>query len=149
MHKFELENVLNYRAHLEETKKSEFNEIKRTVEAEKKSLKENISKIYTLSKDMEEKMHTGIPIKECRIYFSCIDHLHQILIDKKQKLDGLNNKLSSKKNELIHAVQDRKIIEKLRENRIRDAKYRENRDEINILDEFSTQRNLNRHTERE
>jgi flagellar protein FliJ len=149
MHKFELENVLNYRVHLEETRKTEFNEIKRTVEIENRCFKENVSKFHGLSKDMEEKMQTGIPIKECRIYFSCIDHLHQTLIDKRKMMDGLNNKLSKKRDELIQAVQDRKIIEKLRENRIRDTIYRENKEEINSLDEFSTQRNWNRHTERE
>jgi flagellar protein FliJ len=144
MYKFELENVLNYRIHVEETIKIEFNGIEKNVEMENRRYDQNREEIKRLASDIERKMQKGILLKECSIYFSCIDHMHQSLMDQKKIIDQLTEKLSIKRDELILAVQNRKIIDKLREHQNRDAICHENKKEIAMLDEFSSQQRRHR-----
>lgn len=143
-YKFELENVLNFRNHVEDSLKAEYAGIEQTMENEKKLFEEKKNKQKKQIASMQRKMKTGLLSSECIAYSAYIETSSQNLKSGKERILEIKRKLDEKRDDLIKAVKNRKILEKLKSKRRQTYKTTQEKIELSQLDEFA----LNKHTRR-
>jgi len=136
---FKMQSVLDYRKHMEGKILDVFSEIKRELEREKEHLKkimqakeDNVARLRKMSNET-------VRAEDIARSVSYIEQLRQD--EKKQRIviDNIKNKLEDKRKELVEAVKKRKVMEKLKENYLREyeeeflALEQKNSDEISVL----------------
>ena len=139
MFTFKLEPVLKLRKRTEERLQIELAELKLSYEREKEKLKELIHTKNRCERDIREKYgKEETTLSEVLLYIHYLEKLKMDIEQQEQLLRKIEGQVEDKRNELLKASQERKIIEKLRENSEREYREAENRKERVFLDEIAT-----------
>lgn len=130
---FKLEKVLNYKEIVENEKKNKFAQIKQRLYKEEALLDD----YYKEKKSIIEKRNAfnkKIKVGELFLYNLYIDTINKKI--EKQKLIVLNimKELDQAKNEMVNAVKDKKILEKLKENKYEEFIYEQGKEEEKLID---------------
>lgn len=137
MFKFKLQPVLRYRKRIEEKFQLELSKIKIRFGEEKKKLYLLIQNKDECEREICSKYRKGITPSAIILYFNFIDKIKMDIEKQKSILKDLEIKIEEKRKELLRALKERKIIEKLREKREREYLEDLNRRERIFLDEIS------------
>lgn len=130
---FKLERVLNYKETLENEKKSKFAQAKQKL-AKEESLLDDYYKHKNLI--VKEKNSVSIKIKagELVLYNSYIDTINKRIENQKIIVTRTKGELEKAKDEMINAVKEKKIFQKLKENKYQEYIYQLGKEEEKIID---------------
>lgn len=135
--KFKLQSVLKYRKTLEEQAQQRLAELLSVESGLRLKQAEASTHLVTLSTQLLQKQQLGLSILELRLYEDQIDHHRQQSELLQQQLEELTGLLNDRRQELLVAARECKIIEKLKEKQLAEYLRELDRKERIMLDEIS------------
>lgn len=138
-----LDTVLRYRSHLVEEVQRELAELKHRLSIEEGQLLRMDRKRKEVINDMAERQNIGIKPEEISLSYQFIKRQGERIGDRKKIVKTLAGKCEAQRVRLEHLLEEKKIVEKLKEKRqeIQAGLFRKN--ENAILDEVSGRRERN------
>lgn len=140
MYKFPLQPVLNHRKIVEEDLQKELAVLRKVVADEKQRLKTFKKTKNNLIGEMKQKQREGITISEMLMYLHFLDCLSRDLEKQKEIVLEVERKYEGKREGLIEAMKNRKILGRLKEKQEKAYKYELIRNEQNFFNELSANR---------
>ena len=138
MYKFELENVLEIRKQIEDALKNELACIERDIQDEIHVLTGLAEKKEKMAGNIENKLAKGASSAEYLMYSGFINKISMDMENQKQKIMETEKKKQQQRDSLLTAMKNRKALEKIKEKRTVAYNSRQQKMEMNLLDEFST-----------
>lgn len=135
-YKFKLQKLLDYRINMEEEKKNQLSFAIKRLEQEKDRLSELKSKQKEMDKIFKEKTSQGIAVNELKLLVNYIDYYKRGIKEQKIKIKMAEDYVSTCREELIKATQEKKMIEKLKELDYSKYLYTEQKKEEKLVDEL-------------
>ena len=138
--KFRFESLLKYRTFIEETMKTELSALAERLDMEEKELL-TLKEIWKQAvEDLKERQARQVPSHEILMYHN---YLHQISLEieiQQKKVGEAKSAYNEKRELLVNAAQERKIVEKLREKDGLERKEKNSRAEKKAMDETAKNR---------
>ncbi len=135
---FKLESVLNLKKQIEDNAKNNLAKSSRILELEKGVLVElNQQKDTYLSK-MSEDMEVGVPVYRLRGYNDYFSGAKVRIANQKDIVNNAQRIVDINREELVKAVQEKKILVKLREKKMEAYKIEALKDEQKSIDELNS-----------
>ncbi|MDY6843855.1 MAG: flagellar export protein FliJ [Thermodesulfobacteriota bacterium] len=140
MFKFQLEAVLNYRKLREEECEKQLGELNRLLHKEKQTLTSYVSSEKGYREELCKKQSYGITAFETQWYLSFFDMLTTKIKGQERIIKSTEKRIEEKRQELVKASQEKKIIEKLKEKKLNQFNKELNRKEQMLFDESGAYR---------
>ncbi len=135
--KFKLQAVLKYRKTLEEHAQQRLAELLSIETQLRLRYREASGHLERLSSQLLQKQQTGLSILEIRLYEDQMEH-HRLQSEQLlQQLNELTGLIAERRQELMFAARERKIIEKLKEKQLAEYLRKLDHKERVMLDEIS------------
>jgi flagellar FliJ protein len=145
MYKFPLEPVLSHRSFIEENLQKELAMLNKLLSLEKNKLRSYRKAKYEFLSELQKKEKEGITISEIVLYFSFVERLSNDIVKQRDRIFEAEKKVDQKRNELIEAMKNRKILEKLKEKKGEAYRQEVMKKEMRFLNEVAVDR-FNRKT---
>ncbi|HHV46967.1 MAG TPA: flagellar export protein FliJ [Tissierellia bacterium] len=133
--KFRLEKVLNYKETVENQSKIKFAQVKQKLTIEEALLND----FYNQKKSVIDRRNSsskGIKVGELAMYNSYIGALNKRIEKQSLIVARTREELDRAKNDMVQAVTEKKIFEKLREIQYEEFIYKQGKEELKINDNF-------------
>ncbi len=140
MYTFKFEALLKHRIFLEDRLKKEFASIQRELAMEKNILEGKKSKQESTILELDHRKKDGMNAKEITMFQRFISCLSSEIKQQDKIVMDLDAKLEEKRDMLIEAGKNRKILEKLKERGIKAYKTRLLKEEFNFVNEIAVNR---------
>lgn len=140
---FRLQPVLNYREQVVELRQQELAALERSLQVERMALSTLQGHIFNLAMDIQSTQQRS-PL-DCALILNQYTYLQQLQgreEEQKARVADLAQKTEVKRTELAQALQEKQIIEKLRERFLAQQKEENLRQEARTLDEIGVVRFL-------
>lgn len=130
---FKLEKVLNYKETVENEKKTKFAQIKQRLHKEESLLDDYYKQKKSI---IEEKnsFNENIKAGELYLYNLYIDTINKKIERQKSIILKTKEELNKAKDEMLNAVKEKKIFEKLKENKYEEFISEQEKEEEKIVD---------------
>ena len=138
--KFELEQVLNYRREIEKVCKQDFVSAKQELEYANDLLNQHELHVDELTKEFCTRQTELNSIEEIRRYVDFFARKREDIKNQKERIDLLDNVLSDRRDDLLDATRDKKVLESLKEKKAREFRLEMAQKERAFLDEISIQK---------
>jgi len=138
--KFELEQVLNYRKEIEKVRKLDFVSAKLELEHANDVLNQHESHVDELTKEFCTRQKDLDNVEEMRRYADFFARKREDIKNQKVRIDQLGNVMSDRRDDLLDATRDKKVLESLKEKKAREFKLEMAQKERAFLDEISIQK---------
>jgi len=115
MYKFSLEPVLKYRKLLEEDFQKDFAVLKRQLFDEKEKLSNFEQTRDRFSKELQQKQVKNINVSDILLYSDYLQEVSKEIEKQSEKILEAEKRVDQKREELVGAMKNRKIIDRLRE----------------------------------
>jgi flagellar FliJ protein len=135
--KFKLQKVLDYRKIKEEEKKRELSLLLIEYNKEREILNILKNKQEELFGDLKNLQKDELNITQILFYYFYLQDLSNRIKKQVQILEELDKKIQEKREEVIQASKERRIMEKLKERKYKEFLYFMDRAEQIFLDEIS------------
>ena len=135
-YKFKLQKLLDYRINMEEEKKNQLSFAVKRLEQEKDKLSELKLKQKEMDNNFKEKTSEGIAVNELKLLANYIDYYKRGIKEQKTRVKMAEDYLSTCREELITATQEKKMIEKLKEIDFEKYLYEEQKKEEKLIDDL-------------
>lgn len=135
-YRFKLQNILKLRESVEKDKKNEFGVATQRFDKEKLKLEQLNAEMYYMCDEIEKAVQNGISAKELLMQQQFKDYYKYSISNQIVKSKMAEEHLSNCRHELVEAVQDRKIMEKLREIDYGKYIYAEQKIEEKLVDDL-------------
>jgi flagellar FliJ protein len=139
MFKFKLQSVLDYRLNIEEKILNEFSELKRELDRQKAMLEELKSERESMVAGLRKMQSQTIKAHDISSILVYVDRLRESEKQQKQVIQQIMEAVDKKRQELVEAVKNRKIMENLKDKQkeeyIKDVNDTEQKDsdEMSVL----------------
>ena len=139
MFKFKLQSVLDYRLNIEEKILNEFSELKRELDRQKAMLEELKSERESMVAGLRNMQSQTIKAHYISSIVVYVDRLRESEKQQKQVIQQIMEAVDKKRQELVEAVKNRKIMENLKDKQkeeyIKDVNDTEQKDsdEMSVL----------------
>lgn len=134
---FRLQSLLNIKSQTEESIKNELGKALKKIEEERHVLVklENESEdcIYDLNKGTFE----GIKVDKILKLKTYLQYLNEKIVGQKEYINDLQDNADRIRERLLKIMQERKMLDKLKEHKFQDYLYENERSEQKILDEIA------------
>lgn len=137
---FKLEQVLNYRCEIEKMRKQEFASAKRDFEHASDRLRWEKERVEGFSEEFHHRQEELESIQEMRIYADFFARKREDIKNQKERLDQLGNIMNDRRDFLLDATKDKKVLESLKEQRAKEFRLMMAQKEQTFLDEISIQK---------
>ena len=138
--KFELEQVLNYRCEVEKARKLEFVSAKLDFEHAHDVLNQHESHVDELTKEFCDRQTELNNIEEMRRYVDFFARKKDDIKSQKERINRLDCVMSERRDDLLDATRDKKVLELLKEKKAREFKQEMAQKERAFLDEIAIQK---------
>jgi flagellar FliJ protein len=138
--KFELEQVLNYRREIEKVRKLDFVSAKLELEHANDVLDKHENHVEVLTKEFSSRQTELNSIEEMRRYADFFARKREDIKNQKERIDQLDVVMSDRREVLLDATRDKKVLESLKEKKAREFKLEMAQKERAFLDEISIQK---------
>lgn len=138
--KFELEQVLNYRREIEKVRKLDFVSAKLELEHANDVLNQHESHVDVLTREFHTRQTEMNSIDEMRRYVDFIVRKREDIKNQKECIDRLDCIMSDKRDDLLEATRDKKVLESLKEKKAREFRLEMAQKERAFLDEIAIQK---------
>jgi len=138
--KFKLQTVLDYRKILEDQAQQKLAE---TLQAQTDLQQQNqtiVQQLASVVAQIEQKQSEGLSVMELQLFEDEIFHLRQKQSRLKEQLEQMTLMLNQCRLELMHAMRERKVIEKLKDKQLAEYLRKLDQKERILLDEISLRR---------
>ncbi len=135
--KFKLQTVLKYRKILEDQAQQRLSELLAAEVRLQQQIDETRARLGQLGAQLQQKQQAGLTILELRLYEDQIDHYRQQNEHLQIQQKELTQQLNERRQELLIAARERKIIEKLKEKQLAEYLRKMDSRERVMLDEIS------------
>jgi flagellar FliJ protein len=135
-YKFKLQNILKLRENVEKDKKNEFGAATQRFDKEKLKLEQLNAEMYYMCEEIEKSVCNGISVNELRLQQRFKDYYKYSISNQIIRKNMAEEHLVNCKHMLIEAVQDRKIMEKLKEMDYDKYMYTEQKNEEKLVDDL-------------
>jgi flagellar protein FliJ len=136
--KFKLNAVLDMRKRIEDQRKKELAELKELLRREQVMLHTLDKKRKDALEHMKQQQTGLMNISDFMNYYTYLNDCREKIISQISLIKELIAHVDNKREDLICAAKDRKIIEKLRENQYQEFKDTMEKIETKMLDEIAT-----------
>lgn len=136
IYKYRFQSILKYRNSTENNKKNLLGISIRKLDKEKNELEKLNNNLYESYETMERVFNDGVTIEKVVKMASCQTYYKEGIKKKNIDVKNAENNVRQRRQELIKAVQDKKIIERLKEIDLNNFKYEEQRKDEKKLDEI-------------
>ena len=139
MYVFKLQSVLDYRINIEEKILNDFSEKKRELEAEKLNLKCLIKERVDLIDEIRKMPGKKLYAEDIARHVDYVEKIREKEKQQKEIIERVKVELEVKREELLEAVKQRKVMEKLKERHTEEyesnmgALEQKNSDEMSVL----------------
>lgn len=138
--KFELEQVLNYRREIEKVRKLDFVSAKLELEHANDVLGQHEIHVEKLTEEFSTRQTELDSIEEMRRYVDFFARKREDIKNQKVRIDQLGSVMSDRRDDLLDATRDKKVLESLKEKKAREFKLEMAQKERAFLDEISIQK---------
>lgn len=138
--KFELEQVLKYRLEVERLKKQEFVEAKQGLEKAEDRLLQEQERTLDLSRRFDDIHDTIKDIEEMRRYADFFARKRREIGQQKERIEHLGLILNERREVLLEATKDKKVLESLKERKIQEFRLAMDQKEQLFMDEIAVQK---------
>jgi flagellar FliJ protein len=138
--KFELEQVLSYRREIEKVRKLDFVSAKLELEHAHDVLSQHESHVDELTKEFSLRQTELSSIEEMRSYVVFFARKREDIKNQKERIDLLGSVMSDRRDDLLDATRDKKVLESLKEKNAREFKLEMAQKERAFLDEIAIQK---------
>ena len=115
MYQFNLEPLLNHRRYLVEVLQKELADLKMCRDAERDKLWVLRQKKRKTVLQLQEKQTDGRPASEIKLYIDFVEQLSKKMEAQRQKVLEAERNFSLKRQDLVAAMKNRKILDRLKE----------------------------------
>ena len=115
MYKFSLEPVLKYRKLLEEDLQKDFAVLKRQLLNERERLSNFEQVRDRFSVELQQKQVKSISVSDILLYTDYLQQVSKEIEEQSEKILEAEKRVDQKREELVGAMKNRKIIDRLRE----------------------------------
>jgi flagellar protein FliJ len=140
--KFELEQVLNYRREIENVRKLDFVSAKLELEHANDLLQQQESQLDDLKKEFRKRQTEMNSVEELRRYADFFTRKREDKKNQKERIDVLDSIMSDRRDQLLDATRDKKVLESLKEKKAREFKLELVQKERALLDEIAIQKKV-------
>ena len=145
MFTFKLEPLLNHRRYQEEVLQKELAELKKRLAEEKETLRLLRNRKRKYLQQLQNKQKAGRPASEIKLYLNFVDHLSEKMEVQNQRVRKAEHSFNLKRKDLIQAMKNRKILDKLKEKGQQAYQQKWLKKERDFMDEVAgNQFNLNK-----
>ena len=138
--RFDLHQVLTYRTDVEKLKKQDFAAARQELDAAADHLEKEKNKLEVMSQHFHEKQSAITSIDELRMYSDFFRRKKENLKEQQENIEMLDRILEDRREELILATQDKKVLEALKEKKDLAFRQQQNLKEREFMDEMSVQK---------
>ena len=135
MKKFRFQSILEYRKNLEEEIQQEFLAGRKKLSQEEKKLFDIRDQITDLHKKFQKKLEENMHTAEIELHQKFLQAMLKAENNQKEKIQKLELSLEKKRLELLQAIQEKKMMGKLKEKAISEWQKEQLRENQKILDE--------------
>lgn len=139
-HGFELHQVLNYRREVEKLRHQEFAVAKHELDQAEKRLQREVERTETVLRELQEKQQVGIEASELQLYSNFGRRQLTTIKEQQQAVDVLDQKVEERRETLLDAAKDKKMLEKFKERQNLAHRQELAAKERTFLDELSVQK---------
>jgi flagellar FliJ protein len=132
--------VLNYRREIEKVRKLDFVSAKQELEHANEVLNQQESHVDKLTKEFSTRQKELNSIEEMRRYVDFFARKREDIKNQKERIDQLGSIMSDKRDDLLDATRDKKVLESLKEKKAREFQLEMAQKERTFLDEISIQK---------
>ncbi|NVN89783.1 MAG: flagellar export protein FliJ [Desulfuromonadales bacterium] len=137
---FELEQVLRYRLDIERLRKQEFATAKQGFEHAHEQLKQEEALTRNISQEFYKRQSEMDSIEEIRRYSDFFARKREEIKTQKKRVDHLSDVLNERRETLLDATKDKKVLESLKEKKATEYKQDMDKKEQAFMDEISIQK---------
>lgn len=137
---FELHQVLNYRTDLERLRKQDFATARQDLDRASDKLEQERNGVATLSKDFAERQDQLTSVVELQLYTDFFARKREEIKTQQERVAALDGILEDRREELVQATQDKKVLEALKEKKEQAFRQEQQRKEREFLDEIAVQK---------
>lgn len=135
-YKFRLQNILKLRESVEKNKKNEFGAATQRFESEKLKLEQLNAEMYNMCCEIEKSIAEGTSAGEMVLQQQYKEYYKYSISNQIVKVRMAEEYLESCRLELVKAVQDKKMLEKLKEMDYQKYTYTEQKSEEKLVDDL-------------
>jgi flagellar FliJ protein len=135
-YKYKLQSILKLRENVEKDKKNEFGVATQRFDREKLKLEQLNAEMYYMCDEIEKAVQKGISAKELLIQHQYKGYYKNCISNQIIKSKMAEENLTYCRLKLVEAVQDKKIMEKLREIDYSKYLYIEQKNEEKVIDDL-------------
>ncbi len=128
MFKFKLQSILEYRVNIEEKILNEFSDLKRDLEEKRAVLKALVTERESLMNDLRNMQSVTMRVDDIAALVAYVENIRMKEKEQKNILHQAKEKVEKKRQELMEAVRNRKVMENLRDKHA--AEYQKNLNEL-------------------
>lgn len=135
---FRFQHILNIRKHKENVLQEDLSQLKRSFQHEESVLWGMEDKTRECLLKLKELQTEIISIKEIIDYQNYLGSLNNDITAQKIRLESLSKEVDDVLSELVHASQERKMLEKLKERKWKEWESDVNKEEQEFMDEIAS-----------
>ena len=137
---FELHQVLNYRTSLERLRKQEFAAARQDLDRANDKLAREQDEAAALARDFAERNGQLNSVVELQLYADFFARKRNEIKEQQERVVALDRILENRREDLVQATQDKKVLESLKEKKNLAFRQEQQRKERDFLDEISVQK---------
>lgn len=137
---FELHQVLTYRTDLERLCKQEFAAARQDLDHANTRLEREREEAEALARDFAERNGQLNSVVELQLYADFFARKRDEIKQQQERVSALDRILENRREELVQATKDKKVLEALKEKKNREFRAEQQRKERDFLDEMSVQK---------
>ena len=138
--RFELEQVLKYRTEVERTRKQEFAVAKQNLEHACERLSQEELLVEGISKEFCNRQGDMDSIEDIRMYSDFFVRKREEIKDHKERVDHLGHVVNDRREILLDASKDKKVLESLKGKKAKEFKMAMDKKEQEFMDEIAIQK---------
>lgn len=133
---FKFQPILDLKTQMEDSLKNELGKAIRRLEQEKTILKSIESERENCINEFNKKSSTGIKVEKIKEYTHYISHLKEQINKQKEKVKEAQDNVDNYREQLIKVVQEREMLDKLKEKKLQEYMKEQLQLEQKINDEI-------------
>ncbi|MBW4828682.1 MAG: flagellar export protein FliJ [Clostridiaceae bacterium] len=130
---FKFEKILDYKKTIESHKKNEYGKIQQKLTKEEKIL-ENYYEFKDKLKNKKDQSNKKTNIANLQLYNNYLNDMNKLISAQEGIIDQTKKELKVAKNELLEVSKEKKIFEKLKENKYEEHLYDIKKEEEKLID---------------
>jgi len=138
--RFELEQVLKYRTEVERARKQEFAVAKQNLEHACERLSQEELLVEGISKEFCNRQREMDSIEDIRMYSDFFVRKRGEIKDHKEQVDHLGHVVNDRREILLDASKDKKVLESLKGKKAKEFKMAMDKKEQEFMDEIAIQK---------